>query len=338
MDMAVYCGENFNLYPQNLHQPQKPSSGYGITNYPGPNTNPYWWFGGSAINSPSYLNGNGSRYLPTGYPNNQAPVASHSAGYGTADLSWLSYPSQDELLQMVRPPYSYSALIAMALQTTPARKLTLSQIYNYVADNFPFYKKTKAGWQNSIRHNLSLNECFKKVARDDTDPGKGSYWTLDPNCEKMFDNGNFRRRRKKKLDNSGRVTELSEKLDNKTNAKSPRSDSLVGTPEKKRKSSPQSSPALDTSPCLANFTSAMNTVKNNGAPMQFNGDFMPSKRYFTGLSSYPINNNHNTSQPGESVAQANLRHRCYPTQSSLCSPLVNPLPANHMFYNQEAEV
>ncbi|NXH02203.1 FOXI3 protein, partial [Loxia leucoptera] len=106
--------------------------------------------------------------------------------------------SQEELLKLVRPPYSYSALIAMAIQSAPERKLTLSHIYQYVAENFPFYKRSKAGWQNSIRHNLSLNDCFRKVPRDEDDPGKGNYWTLDPNCEKMFDNGNFRRKRKRR--------------------------------------------------------------------------------------------------------------------------------------------
>ncbi|XP_025898223.1 forkhead box protein I2, partial [Nothoprocta perdicaria] len=96
------------------------------------------------------------------------------------------------------PPYSYSALIAMAIQSAPDGRRTLSQIYRYVADNFPFYERSRAGWQNSIRHNLSLNDCFKKVPRDEDDPGKGSYWTLDPNCGKMFDNGNFRRKRRRR--------------------------------------------------------------------------------------------------------------------------------------------
>ncbi|TNN45990.1 Forkhead box protein I1 [Liparis tanakae] len=107
---------------------------------------------------------------------------------------------QQDFLRLVRPPYSYSALIAMAIQSAPGGRLTLRQIYDSVADRFPFYGRRRAGWQNAVRHNLSLNSCFRKVPRPQGDPGKGSYWTLDTNCEKMLDNGNFRRKRKRKAE------------------------------------------------------------------------------------------------------------------------------------------
>lgn len=85
-----------------------------------------------------------------------------------------------------KPPYSYATLIGIAILKSEEKKLTLSQIYKWINDTFSWYRKSKSGWQNSIRHNLSLNKAFKKQERPKGDPGKGNYWLVETGCEHQF--------------------------------------------------------------------------------------------------------------------------------------------------------
>lgn len=85
-----------------------------------------------------------------------------------------------------KPAHSYAQLIGMAILRSPMRRLTLAQIYKWISDNHSFYNPNDAGWQNSIRHNLSLHKNFIKIERPKDDPGKGNYWGIEPGTEHQF--------------------------------------------------------------------------------------------------------------------------------------------------------
>ncbi|TKC38305.1 hypothetical protein EI555_021634, partial [Monodon monoceros] len=132
---------------------------------------------------------------PPSFCSRQPGLPSSAGGGGGAGGSGAgAKKASSGLRRPEKPPYSYIALIVMAIQSSPAKRLTLSEIYQFLQARFPFFRGAYQGWKNSVRHNLSLNECFIKLPKGLGRPGKGHYWTIDPASEFMFEEGSFRRR------------------------------------------------------------------------------------------------------------------------------------------------
>ena len=86
-----------------------------------------------------------------------------------------------------KPPYSYISLITMAIQQSPNKMLTRQAKFISLSWTcFRFTDKTNSGGRTPYDTALSFNDCFVKVPRSPDRPGKGSYWTLHPDCGNMF--------------------------------------------------------------------------------------------------------------------------------------------------------
>ncbi|KAI0166148.1 hypothetical protein GGR57DRAFT_13093 [Xylariaceae sp. FL1272] len=98
----------------------------------------------------------------------------------------IPYTEYDENGKEIKPRMSYAQMISRAILEAPDKRLTLNQIYNWIDEHFTYFNNGEGGWQNSIRHNLSLNKSFTKKDRAKDDPGKGGNWMIVPGCEEQF--------------------------------------------------------------------------------------------------------------------------------------------------------
>uniref|UniRef100_A0A0N5AZL3 Fork-head domain-containing protein n=1 Tax=Syphacia muris TaxID=451379 RepID=A0A0N5AZL3_9BILA len=94
-----------------------------------------------------------------------------------------------------RPSLSYKDLIIEAIETSPEKRLKLNEIYQVIRVLHPYYRlrPDQWGWQNSIRHNLSLHDCFVKLPMKQTSASGvvGHFWTVVP---ELGDKQTLRRR------------------------------------------------------------------------------------------------------------------------------------------------
>ena len=159
----------------------------------------------NSMASVSSLSSLHARPVPGGMDGGLTPLGQPMAG-DLLDSGGLRHPGQGgpgrekpyrRSYTHAKPPYSYISLITMSIQQSTSKMCTLSEIYQFIMDLFPFYRQNQQRWQNSIRHSLSFNDCFLKVARSPERPGKGSYWSLHPDAGNMFENGCYLRRQKR---------------------------------------------------------------------------------------------------------------------------------------------
>ena len=57
------------------------------------------------------------------------------------------YKGGDHNRREGKPPYSYVNLITFAINSTPKKRMTLNEIYQWISDNFNFYKNAGNGWK-----------------------------------------------------------------------------------------------------------------------------------------------------------------------------------------------
>lgn len=138
--------------------------------------------------------------------------------------------------QFKKPNLSYIALISQAINSRPDRRITLKEIYQFIEDTYPYYRFNHSRWQNSVRHNLSLNRCFERLPqRSDhgSKSNKVSYWTIRPNASDEFNGSSSRTKTGKPKDHYKAVRKTHRKatrIDFRPNSSEPTTDHQLSQP------------------------------------------------------------------------------------------------------------
>lgn len=189
----------------NFCGPQQPRiTQMGINNYPAerqfqaqsqndPSPAPYPY---SAI--PTSYTGQFNSNIPIVYDPGNVPQSKVAYPKGVAIISqpqvralggigqYLDQDLSSDDCKDIKPPFSYATMISQAILSTGEHMMSLADIYEWISSRYSFYRFSKSGWQNSIRHNLSLNKAFEKVPRKANEPGKGMKWQIVQQFKEEF--------------------------------------------------------------------------------------------------------------------------------------------------------
>lgn len=232
------------------------------------------------------------------------------------------YPySRDE----PKPQQSYIGLIAMAILSMPDEKMVLSDIYQYILDNYPYFRNRGPGWRNSIRHNLSLNDCFVKSGRSAN--GKGHYWAIHPANLDDFKKGDFRRRKAQRKVRRHMGLSVPDDDDD--------DDSPIPSPVPIVANKPDVASALISNNSDSTSDRYLPTATNSITPSinatnafltQHALNFFNSLRF--GLQNYPHNGQHLTETFYKQLIGLDIK------SDQLASTKQTPLPSSNHYHNQ----
>ncbi|KAG6879561.1 hypothetical protein C0992_001388 [Termitomyces sp. T32_za158] len=78
-----------------------------------------------------------------------------------------------------RPQHTLPVILRCAILGSSRQRLTIREIYAAMENKYAYYRTAGPTWKQSVRHHLSLNRLFERQPRPATDPGFGSYWTVN---------------------------------------------------------------------------------------------------------------------------------------------------------------
>ena len=81
-------------------------------------------------------------------PNSQSSLSPDSNSVkkkeaGVVDVKGVDYKNDPS----AKPSHSYAHLITMAINSSENKKMSLSDIYQWISDNFAFYRHCNTGWK-----------------------------------------------------------------------------------------------------------------------------------------------------------------------------------------------